>query len=885
MTSIEGLTAVPKEERTQAQQSALVHALANLQQVFSLLRSLVSTKSLVESPQAASFVQREVRESEQKLFPHARLVKARLDILPAANRLWNASWLMSTPQAVMRAAVQTFLHIMRARREELPAAPVRSTAPSHSLPVVPRQPIVADPARIDQLAEMGFTRQQAEGALLRTRNNITAATELLLTTPHLFTAPPPAAPASAPVPAPLTESTQVEPVPQASAESGSEEGEPSISSDAQSPAAGSAQAETAMDVDRTSSGVLSEHQDTLRALNSLRDSLRADVGARAIALVDDSEDLVFDIRAAFPTSTESVSLILERISDVAFNYTPELEKVLAGRLRLLAVLCQGGPGEPPLELEDSILQQAMRLVSALIGMTLSPVPRWLAATLLVAESLLLHAERVTQAELDQTRQPVIDISGFPEARSDLLRVCLDTLRSYKEAAHVDSEQPSTHHENYLATLRLLVGLTRHVDLAKAFAKAGGLPLMVAAFKNPTNRLQGCHPLVTMITRHLVEDDNVLRFTMQCEIKRWLSPNRTKVSDVPHFLRQLKQVALRSPGVFLDAVAEECALVSPAPVQEVYHVRAKTTLQSATSVPLATTATEAMHVDDPFNSATFSGHPGEVDGDGVLAFLFAEIDSLIKEDSAAATGQDAKEDPIVEPSMVDSDTSGKTNAKKDAKHEMCQQRRTYACLLLQLLTELLGSYLPCKMAFLVTHRRRKDPAAAGLARPRHVFLAALINEWVCGVRYDDVASPAGPEKDEHSQTRIAISAWASSAVIALCADIGGVFDLKEGPSELVTVRKIVLDLIAKAIKDTAAGHLDDDQRYGRLWSLSELVLRLLTTKSASAGKGQDDSSLHVAKIMLEKNFVALLTTSLGEVDLEHSKIKLLLATVIRPLEQL
>ena len=51
------------------------------------------------------------------------------------------------------------------------------------------------------------------------------------------------------------------------------------------------------------------------------------------------------------------------------------------------------------------------------------------------------------------------------------------------------------------------------------------------------------------------------------------------------------------------------------------------------------------------------------------------------------------------------------------------------------------------------------------------------------------------------------------------------------------------------------------------------------------KAGDEVPTHIAKVMLEKNFVATLTNVLSEVDLNYPNIRNVVSSVLRPLEHL
>jgi len=124
------------------------------------------------------------------------------------------------------------------------------------------------------------------------------------------------------------------------------------------------------------------------------------------------------------------------------------------------------------------------------------------------------------------------------------------------------------------------------------------------------------------------------------------------------------------------------------------------------------------------------------------------------------------------------------------------------------------------------------------------------------------------------------------LVGLSCDPGG--DLKEDAEALTSVRKTILDLIAKSLKDQTA-NLDPGAKYGRLFALAELVYGLLLVKTSQPPVGsrakQETASVQVAKIMLEKSFVGLITAATGEVDLNYPGVKVVLTSLLRALDHL
>lgn len=204
---------------------------------------------------------------------------------------------------------------------------------------------------------------------------------------------------------------------------------------------------------------------------------------------------------------------------------------------------------------------------------------------------------------------------------------------------------------------------------------------------------------------------------------------------------------------------------------------------------------------------------------------------------------------------------------------------YTCILMQTLTELLASYDSCKAAFISFHKKRssfgpKDAAS----KHRANFLVFLL--------YELTTATAGlPTEKVHR--RATFSNLANLVIGSLCSDVITPQGVKEPSEELTSARKFVLDALAKAMKDVTASDAPD-LRYTKLHTLAELCTRLLTFRTATTATSsgvKEETSVHIAKIMLEKNFVSILTGALAEADLNHPSMRSLVGVIMRPLEQL
>jgi E3 ubiquitin-protein ligase HUWE1 len=210
----------------------------------------------------------------------------------------------------------------------------------------------------------------------------------------------------------------------------------------------------------------------------------------------------------------------------------------------------------------------------------------------------------------------------------------------------------------------------------------------------------------------------------------------------------------------------------------------------------------------------------------------------------------------------------------------QDRLSYCCFIMQCLTELLFSYDACKLAFLSYSPKKKSstPAKDPGTKHRSAVLQFLLSELVT---FRTVTS----QPDAKAKQSFSLCTWAMSVLVALCVDSSAGAESKEVSADLISVRKFTLEAISRAIKEyTMQDNLD--ARYGRLLALADLCNRLLTVRfNNGSRKMQDESTTHIAKIMLEKNFVSILTNALAEVDLNYPNVRGLVAAILRPMENL
>ncbi|KAJ1021615.1 hypothetical protein NDA16_003752 [Ustilago loliicola] len=314
-------------------------------------------------------------------------------------------------------------------------------------------------------------------------------------------------------------------------------------------------------------------------------------------------------------------------------------------------------------------------------------------------------------------------------------------------------------------------------------------------------------------------------------------------------------------------------------------------------------------------------------DGLMSFLLSELlkttsrKSQQPSNAASNSSKDLSEastngttaDASDAPSAAAEPPSTSTPAGPEKEKEKIEEEKQddiaffYSSFLMQCLTELLSSYSTCKTSFTNFSKKRLFAAAAGtIATPVATPAVAPSSSvtfapgtpgaketgrsraGILGTFLTDLV-PAGFLSSYGStelRRKMTLSNWAMSVLVALTADVTVHIDVKEVPADLIAVRKTVLDAIAKAIKEAASSSEPIEVRYGRLYALSDLCYRLLIARpNSTGGKQTEDLTLHMAKTMLEKNYVTVLTSAIADVDLNLPTVKSLLEAILRPLEHL
>ncbi|GAA6003447.1 E3 ubiquitin-protein ligase TOM1 [Rhodotorula paludigena] len=662
-----------------------------------------------------------------------------------------------------------------------------------------------------------------------------------------------------------------------------------------------------------------------KTLEETRKEIKPDFVNRALELAEEYGDLVFDIKSVFalfgsPEGETASAPLKSLLADLASRLEGSTEEVAkseaaaAARFRLIALITTDPAYRESVEPNREELMAAtircQKLYSAQPPAK-DARPKWLAPLMLVSDSLLSiqNVPKPTTILAEGEEVPSVELvaqgPAWNDERAALFDLAMDVL-----------EKGVSTRELFISTLRLLLILTRDHDLAAKFVERDGLKLIFSAFASESPETKGCHSYAVMILRHIVEEKSVLRPMMEREIELWFGNSRSKVADITGFIRGASSVAFRDMPTFLEAAKSTVKLVS-ADAAHHYHV---TLIKDPSSAAHKTVDAEPLK--SPLNqqeggeahdvAMIESGGapskpqktvtPASATVESTVHFLMQQVLDTHKAalapipvPAAAATEEPtgpaasgATDSPA--PSAAAATSAATADAgKKDSKDahipadvplgDFYQSAFSLACL-----AELVASYNPCKSGFLTFSTRKGASKEAVAARSRSSFLYFLLNDLV-------PSTTLVPSLDFDSKRISSMWGWASLVIVGLCYDataasLGSGSSDKDSVNDITNVRKAVLDAIARAYRDAMASNEPTEHRYARLACLSDLCHRLLTARPfPHAGRPHSETSMQLAKLMLERNFAVILTNALAEVDLNFPHVNSLINAILRPLENL
>nr|CAG8455076.1 13988_t:CDS:10 [Entrophospora candida] len=892
--------------------------------ILNFFQFVASAKSLHESSQTAIMTAKEKDPRFDKFDPYSFLVKIRSKILPAINELWQSSYLLKAPPNLVKLVIQNLVQILKAdgevnQRPEGSGSGSGTSSLSSATPLIfGHRNTIPDEDRVQQLLDMGFPRSAAEAALSRCNNHVPTAAEFLLTHPQTIAAAisleasrqqenessnreSAAITGTTTTNNNLTENTETESGLTTGTSASSnlnvdifgtpgDEGEdeeddasdldeetssvdhsalsqglslPTQSANLAVEASSSSNNDTSvpMETETTSDAAATTKKtdkgkgketetSTLDQFKQLREKLKSNGQLRAIELLDQVEDIIFEIKDLFVLFSkddldQTIAFIIECIQSAMKqqpdNGDDESKKkesaVLSSRLRLLALLMNETTIQSNVSIIifDSLVTDLFDRISDIsLSKTKPELPKWLTPALLIVESLISLSDEPKSVGPLKTAKSPEDPINFEDTgintmvpneieRLNLLGYCLGLVRRGDD---LDKDLIN-------ALLRIFVRLTRQHGVALEFMRKDGLAYLFEIFKKRAHDFRGQQIFLAMLMRHVIEDESVIENIMEREIKNWFTNPRPRTVDVNAYLKNTPQYALRNHDIFVKVTKKICKLNRYDPNGRTHQI----TLikQGDTTITTAATTTHANEEEmitdvQASTSVPIQSSPKKTiydldETESLIQFISHELLSIVF---------------------------------KPEEHQDYLSR----CFLLQCLTELLSSYPSCKMEVVNLSRRRNSVNVYNNnnnTKSKPFLLNHLLNEFL----------PYGcitPSTDIEMRKRYGQSKWTTYTLVAL-------------------FRKFVLDTIIRSFKSAIASTDPIEAKYGRLLALAELCYALLTARASpnSANKPNEDNPASIARIMLDKNFVNILTDALAEIDLNYPSARILINALLKPFE--
>lgn len=663
---------------------------------------------------------------------------------------------------------------------------------------------------------------------------------------------------------------------------------------------------------------------TVDDLDDMRTALRDGLIDRCLEVINQHTETSFELAdliaadvARVPDSRglkESIgeTLIMSLMSLRPEQGVPEEPKKVASFAHLLALVLQdAGFFDATLEhLKDNFEYFAGFIRISPDQDTENPSP-WISNILLIVERILAEDEQPQR--IDWTPPPADN--PFQEQKTASLKppiVPYEEKVTLFEALLDILTKIGKNKSLALSATRTLVILTRHRQLARRLGERLNIQklfVMIRQLSGANNeKLQSAFMIVL---RHIIEDEETIRQVMRSEIKLAFANTRpARPLDTTSYTRNNYHLVLRNPEIFVEVTNEMVQLTRydsgqrPQPVslkktepkdedKDEGGAKDKAESEQQTSgesrAPLERTKTSDIKP------------PAIENPDGVIQFLLRELSSY--KDVEDKTPQPAPAKEVTSSVSGDMDMSDSTpTSGLDAPASVSQPSQAnkinekpvfkadqhptyvYRCFILQCLVELLANYNRTKIEF-INFSRKADYQASTPSKPRSGILNYLLNNLI----------PVGTlnhADDLPHRKRMATSNWAISVVVALCSKTSErMLPTDEEESELVYVRKFVLEHALRAYKDALNSSEALDSKYARLLGLSDLFNRMLTGKPNSANNNNASMDMLVAsqkqlgKLMYEKNFITTLTASIAEIDLNFPNAKRAVKYILRPLKWL
>ncbi|RLV95953.1 putative E3 ubiquitin-protein ligase TOM1 [Spathaspora sp. JA1] len=369
-------------------------------------------------------------------------------------------------------------------------------------------------------------------------------------------------------------------------------------------------------------------------------------------------------------------------------------------------------------------------------------------------------------------------------------------------------------------------------------------LLLQTLKSPIKDktiLESLKTSMVLILRYSFETTSVKRHHLNYEISNYFNSNGTRVKDLHSCLKDQCDLIWRDWRIFQDVFTKDVRLEGYSGAEFFIN-----------KIPIKRIKNSEQEDED-----VKMEEPG---GPPIMNILLGELMNIVKPNWLADTNTDKKDDLF--------------------NNEVF----AYGCFLIQTITELLGSYKQAKFEFLTFSKKVHSDELKPRSTSLNFFFHQLIPTNV-------LENSNGAEYERHC----AISSIAKMSIFALIStpildDVNNPDPRKEDP-DLGFIRRFVVDVLGKILKDTISAKTMAVTRYGKLLDLFELTGVLISSKFRDAAgpllnkKASKYDQFYIAKVYIEKQIPNLITGLLCDLDLNFPEIDRVVKSGVKPLSLL
>ena len=614
---VESLPATLQEEGhlSKEDHQRMVHAYGAIKIILSMIANITSYKSVMEATQTTYLQSRERDRDRPDYFnPSQLLVELRFAVMPTIHAMWEAPFVDKASCSIVKSIIDILGIILKADGEGA-AFTRKDTSRQPSL--LSWRSMEPDEEKLQQIMEMGFPRQEAQSALLRSNGDPASAAEFLInlrtsrarqSQESAASSRPQTADSSAEsddgtdvditrdesMPTLEDEVAEAPPIPAA------EPGPSVLASEVTIPESGLAGPATEepmpMNIDDAPAGTLATtlatvidpgpsrepttqekgktKEDskpkpvnvTVDDLNDKRKTVRDNLINRALDILQVHPDVTFELAALINNAfwkgqenaeakKEVASTIVQSLMSLQLDedFRPH-GRTISATAHLLGLILQNQ------EFYEACLDDLKTQIPVLVEFIKiypdEPAP-WVANILLVVEKILAEASQPRQVKFvpGSINQPPSPIVELTD-----YTISFDDTKSLFEAIMVIVPLIDRDDVLALAVTRVLAIITRNRELAVRLTETDYLHRLFHMFKRHaglnTTRVQNC---MMYILRHIIEDKETIKSVMKAEIRNWFQARGSRQIDINSYIRHTSHLVLRDPEAYVEVTNEICKL--------------------------------------------------------------------------------------------------------------------------------------------------------------------------------------------------------------------------------------------------------------------------------------------------------------------------------------